>query len=303
MSVTFGLFLGAIGLAFTMGQDFLPKFNEGTATISMMAQPGISLDESNKLGNRAEKLILKSPEVKSVSRRTGRAEQDEHAEGVHSSEIDVDFKADGRPRETVLKEIRENLSTIAGVYVNVGQPISHRLDHLLSGVRAQIAIKVFGSDLGTLRAKAAEIKTAISDTAGLVDLQVEQQVLIPQVKVQLMRKEAAKYGIVVGDLAQLMEKALQGEVVGQILEGQKSIDVFMRFDEKSRSDLELIQKTPIKTLPDGTKIRVEQVADVYESTGPNIINRENAQRRIVVLANSSGRDLNGLVTEIQNKTS
>jgi CzcA family heavy metal efflux pump len=301
MGVTASLFIGAIGLSFTMGRDFLPKFNEGTATISMMAQPGISLEESNKLGNLAETLILKSPEVKSVSRRTGRAEQDEHAEGVHSSEIDVDFKEAGRPREIVLKEIRENLSTIEGVYVNVGQPISHRLDHLLSGVRAQIAIKVFGSDLSTLRAKAAEIKTAIENTDGLVDLQIEQQVLIPQVKVQLMREEAAKYGIVVGDLAQLMEKALQGEVVGQILEGQKSIDVFMRFDEKSRTDLELIQKTPIKTLPDGTKILVEQVADVYESNGPNIINRENAQRRIVVLANSSGRDMNGLVNEIQNK--
>ncbi len=301
MGVTVSLFIGAVGLSFTMGRDFLPKFNEGTATISMVAQPGISLEESNKLGNLAETLILKSPEVKSVSRRTGRAEQDEHAEGVHSSEIDVDFKEEGRPREVVLKEMRENLSTVQGVYVNVGQPISHRLDHLLSGVRAQIAIKLFGSDLSTLRAKAAEIKKAIEDTKGLVDLQIEQQVLIPQVKVQLMRDEAAKYGIVVGDLAQLMEKALQGEVVGQILEGQKSIDVFMRFDEKSRTDLELIQKTPIKTLPDGTKILVEQVADVYESTGPNIINRENAQRRIVVLANSSGRDLNGLVSEIQNK--
>jgi CzcA family heavy metal efflux pump len=299
------LFIGAIGLSLRMGRDFLPKFNEGTATISMMAQPGISLDESNKLGTLAEKLILKSSEVKSVSRRTGRAEQDEHAEGVHSSEIDVDFKEDGkesqRPREVVLSEIRKNLGTIDGVFINVGQPISHRLDHLLSNVRAQIAIKVFGPDLAVLRAKGAEIKNVIDGTVGLVDLQTEQQVLIPQVKIQLMRDEAAKYGIVVGDLAQLMEKALQGEVVGQILEGQKNIDVLMRFDEKSRSDLELIKNTPIKTLPDGTKVTVEKVADVFESTGPNIVNRENAQRRIVVLANSSGRDLDGLVREIQSK--
>ncbi|MBC7467272.1 MAG: efflux RND transporter permease subunit [Bdellovibrio sp.] len=301
IGVTVTLFLGALGLSLTMGRDFLPKFNEGTATISMMAQPGISLDESNKLGAQAETLILKSAEVKSVSRRTGRAEQDEHAEGVHSSEIDVDFKDDGRPREIVLTEIRKNLSTIENVFINVGQPISHRLDHLLSGVRAQIAIKVFGADLATLRAKAAEIKKSIEGTPGLVDLQVEQQTLIPQVKIQLMRDEAAKYGIVVGDLSQLMEKALQGEVVGQILEGQKSIDVLMRFDEKSRSDLELIKKTPIKLLPDGTKVTVEKVADVFESTGPNIVNRENAQRRIVVLANSSGRDLDGLVKEIQSK--
>jgi len=301
ISIVIILFIGALGLSFKMGRDFLPKFNEGTATISMMAQPGISLEESNKLGVQAENFILKSPEVKSVSRRTGRAEQDEHAEGVHSSEIDVDFQDSGRPRDIVLNEIRSNLSKIEGVFVNIGQPISHRLDHLLSGVRAQIAIKIFGPDLSTLRAKASDIKKLIEGTNGLVDLQVEQQVLIPQVKIQLMREEAGRFGIVVGDLAQLLEKALQGEVVGQILEGQKNIDVLMRFDEKSRSDLELIKKTPVKIMPDGTKITVEQVADVFESTGPNIINRENAQRRIVVLANSSGRDLNSLVQEIRTK--
>lgn len=301
IGVTSILFLGAVALSFTLGRDFLPKFSEGTATISMMAQPGISLDESNQLGKRAEVLILKSPEVKSVSRRTGRAEQDEHAEGVHSSEIDVDFKEGGRTHEIVLEEIRTNLSTIDGVFVNLGQPISHRLDHLLSGVRAEIAVKVFGSDLTVLRATAAEIKSALEGTKGLVDLQIEQQVLIPQVKIQLLRTEAARYGIVVGDLAKLMQQALQGEVVGQILEGQRNIDVMMRFDEKSRSDLDLIKNTPIKTMPDGTKITVEKIADVFESTGPNIVNRENAQRRIVVLANSSGRDLDGLVTEIQSK--
>lgn len=301
MGVTAGFFIASLILASQMGRDFLPKFNEGTATISMMASPGISLEESNKLGIQAEKLILKSAEVKSVSRRTGRAEQDEHAEGVHSSEIDVDFNEEGRAREIVLKEIRENLSQVEGVFVNVGQPISHRLDHLLSGVRAQIAIKIFGSDLAILRSKAAEIKKTIEGTKGLVDLQVEQQVLIPQVKVQLMREEAAKYGIVVGELSELLEKALQGEAVGQILQGQRTIDVFMRFDEKSRSDLELIKRTPIKVMPDGSKIRVDQIADVFESNGPNIINRENAQRRIVVLANSSGRDLDGLVKEVQSK--
>jgi CzcA family heavy metal efflux pump len=300
MSVAGILFLSALGLSFQMGRDFLPKFNEGTATISMMAQPGISLEESNKLGLRAEELILKTPEVKSVSRRTGRAELDEHAEGVHSSEIDVDFKVgSGRSRDLVLTEIRDNLKIIDGVYVNIGQPISHRLDHLLSGVRAQIAIKIFGPDLSVLRSKGAEIFKSIEGIEGLVDLQVEQQVLIPQVKIQLLREEAAKFGIVVGDLAQLLEKALQGEVVGQILEGRKNIDVMMRFDEKSRSDLDLIKNTPIKTLPDGTKITVEKVADVFESTGPNVVHRENAQRRLVVLANSSDRDLDGLVREVQ----
>jgi CzcA family heavy metal efflux pump len=301
ISVASILFLGAAGLSLRLGRDFLPKFNEGTATISMVAQPGISLEASNKLGAEAELLILKSAEVKSVSRRTGRAEQDEHAEGVHSSEIDVDFKEGGRPRSEVLNEIRNNLRQVDGVFVNLGQPISHRLDHLLSGVRAQIAIKIFGTDLATLRAKASEVKSAIEGVKGLVDLQVEQQVLIPQVKIQLMREEAAKYGIVLGDLSKLLERALQGEVVGQILEGQRSTDVFMRFDEKSRSDLELIKKTPIKIMPDGARITVEKVADVYESTGPNIINRENAQRRIVVQANSSGRDLGGLVDELQKR--
>ena len=301
IGVTAGLFISSLILASFMGRDFLPKFNEGTATISMMAQPGISLDESNKLGFQAEELILKTPEVKSVSRRTGRAEQDEHAEGVHSSEIDVDFNEKGRTREIVLAEIRQNLSSIENVFVNIGQPISHRLDHLLSGVRAQIAIKVFSPDLTVLRSKSAEIFKALEGTKGLTDLQIEQQVLIPQVKIQLLRDEALKYGIVVGELSALMEKALQGEVVGQILEGQKSIDLMMRFDEKSRTDLELIKSTAIKTMPDGTKITVEKVADVYESTGPNIINRENAQRRIVVLANSSGRDLDSLVKEIQSK--
>ena len=301
IGVTAGLFISSLILASFMGRDFLPKFNEGTATISMMAQPGISLDESNKLGFQAEELILKTSEVKSVSRRTGRAEQDEHAEGVHSSEIDVDFNEKGRAREIVLAEIRKNLSSIENVFVNVGQPISHRLDHLLSGVRAQIAIKVFGPDLTVLRSKSAEIFKALEGTNGLTDLQIEQQVLIPQVKIQLLRDEALKYGIVVGELSALMEKALQGEVVGQILEGQKNIDLMMRFDEKSRTDLELIKSTAIKTMPDGTKITVEKVADVYESTGPNIINRENAQRRIVVLANSSGRDLDSLVKEIQSK--
>lgn len=299
LTATGGLFVGALLLTTTVGRDFLPHFNEGTATITMMATPGISLEASNQLGQKAEEIVLQTPEVTAVSRRTGRAEQDEHAEGVHTSEIEVDFSETGRPREQVLDEIRKNLTQINGVAVNIGQPISHRLDHLLSGVRAQIAIKVFGPDLSTLRAKASEIQRALQETPGLVDLQTEQQVLIPQVKVQLLREEASKFGISVGDLSLLLEKALQGEVVGQILEGQKTVDAFMRFDEKSRSDLELIKKTPLKTLPDGTKVRVNMIADVYETTGPNVIHRENAQRRIVVQANASGRDLDGLMGEVR----
>ena len=284
-----------------MGRDFLPKFNEGTATISLLSQPGISLEESNKKGSLAEQLILSVPEVKSVARRTGRAELDEHAEGVHSSEIDVDFKNEGRPRETVLSDIRNKLSQIDNIYFSVGQPISHRLDHLLSGVRAQIAIKIFGPELKVLRMKSAEIQKAIANTPGLVDLQVEQQVLIPQIKIQLMREEAGKFGIAAGELSQNLEKALNGEVVAQVLDQQKTFDVYMRFDDQSRGNLERIKSTVIKIMPDGQKITLDKVADVYESEGPNQINRENAQRRMVVSANSSGRDLDSLVKELETK--
>ncbi|MGZ3770033.1 MAG: efflux RND transporter permease subunit [Bdellovibrio sp.] len=295
------LFIGSLSLIPFMGRDFLPKFNEGTATISMLAQPGISLEESNKLGTKAEEILLSVPEVQSVARRTGRAELDEHAEGVHSSEIDVDFKEGGRRREVVLNDIREKLKSLSGVYINIGQPISHRLDHILSGVKAQIAIKIFGNDLNTLRTKAAEVYKSIEGTKGLVDLQIEQQVLIPQIKIQLLREEAAKYGIVLGELSETLEKALNGEVISQVLDQQRTFDVYMRFDDNSRANLDVMKKTTLKIMPDGTKVRLEQVADVYESQGPNQISRENAQRRIVISANSSGQDLDRLVSEIQNK--
>ena len=299
MGATTALFVGSLALLPLMGREFLPAFNEGTATITAVAKPGISLEASNELGTRAEELILQVPEVKSVARRTGRAEADEHAEGVHYSEIDVDFKEGGRPRRIVLDEIRENLKQVEGVAVNVGQPISHRLDHLLSGVRAEIAIKVFGSELATLRAKASEIKKALEGVPGLVDLQVEQQVLIPQVKIRLLREEAARFGIVLGDLSSKLEMALNGEVVAQVLDKQRVFNVFLRFDDKSRSNIDLIKNTTIKIMPDGTRVRLSQVADVYEAAGPNIIQRENAQRRIVVQANVDGRDLDSAVRDIQ----
>lgn len=295
------LFVFSLLLIPFMGRDFLPKFNEGTATVNILAQPGISLDESNKLGTQAEEILLKIPEVKSVARRTGRAELDEHAEGVHYSEVDVDFKEGGRRRDIVLNEMREKLESISGVFSNIGQPISHRLDHLLSGVRAQIAIKVFGPDLNTLRSKASEIYKALDGTKGLVDLQIEQQVLIPQVKIQLLRDEAGQFGLVAGELSETLEKALNGEVIAQVLDQQKTFNVFMRFDDKSRANLDLIKQTVLKVMPDGRKVTLEKVADVFESQGPNQINRENAQRRIVVSANSSGRDLDSLVSEVQDR--
>ncbi|MGZ3743407.1 MAG: efflux RND transporter permease subunit [Pseudobdellovibrionaceae bacterium] len=302
---TLVLFFSSLLLVPLMGKDFLPKFNEGTATVSVLAQPGISLEESNRLGNQVEQILLSIPEIKSTARRTGRAELDEHAEGVHSSEIDVDFKekeqGKWRPRELVLKEMRDKLKQIPGIYINIGQPISHRLDHLLSGVRAQVAIKIFGNDLNVLRTKAAEVYQSLEGTEGLVDLQIEQQVLIPQVKIQLLRPEAAKYGLVLGEISETLEKALKGEVISQILDQQKTFNVYMRFDDHSRANLEVMKKTPLKIMPDGTKVTLEKVADVYESNGPNQISRENAQRRIVISANSSGRDLDSLVREIQGR--
>jgi Cu(I)/Ag(I) efflux system membrane protein CusA/SilA len=301
MSGAVVLFLLSMTLVPLMGRDFLPKFNEGTATVSILAKPGISLENSNVQGQEIEKLILTVPEVKSVARRTGRAELDEHAEGVHSSEIDVDFKDGGRPREIVLAEIRKKIETINGIFVNVGQPISHRLDHILSGIRAQIAIKIFGPDLKILRTKAAEIYSAINKVDGLVDLQIEQQVLIPQIKIQVLREESGKFGIAPGEIAETLEKALNGEVIAQVLEQQRTYSVFMRFDDKSRANIDLIKTAVLKIMPDGRTVRLEDVADVYEAEGPNQINRENAQRRMVVSANSSGRDMDSLVKDIKSK--
>jgi CzcA family heavy metal efflux pump len=295
------LFFASLLLLPLMGREFLPQFNEGTATVNVMAAPGISLEESNALGTRAEMLILSIPEVKSVARRTGRAEMDEHAEGVHYGEIDVDFREGGRNRDLVLAEMREKLEVLPDVFVNIGQPISHRLDHVLSGVRAQIAIKIFGPELPELRAKAADVYKALQGVEGLVDLQVESQVLIPQMKIQLLREEAARYGIVLGDLADKLEMAFHGEVVAQVLESQKVFQVFMRFDESSRSDLERMKKTRVKIMPDGSPVTLEMVADVYESSGPNVIGRENAQRRIVVSANAEGRSIDKVIADVRRR--
>jgi CzcA family heavy metal efflux pump len=296
------LFLGSISLLPFMGKDFLPKFNEGTAMVSVISVPGTSLEESNEIGTTAELLIMKTPEVKFVSRRTGRAELDEHAEGVNVSEIDVSFHKEGekpRTREVILDEIRRNLETIQNVAINLGQPISHRLDHLLSGVNAQLAIKIYGRDLATLRAKAAELKESISKIDGLVDLNVEQQSLIPQVKIQLLREETIKYGLNVGEVSKMLELSFGGRIVSQVIEDQRVFDVFYRFNDESRGNLELMKKTPFKTMPDGTRITLEMIADVYESTGPNQVNRENGMRRIVVYGNVSGKDLGSVVGEIQ----
>jgi Cu(I)/Ag(I) efflux system membrane protein CusA/SilA len=270
--------------------------------IAVIAQPGISLPESNKLGLKAEEILLSTPEIKSVSRRTGRAELDEHAAGVNVSEIDVDFNEGGRPREEVLNEIRGKIKeALPDVGVNVGQPISHLIDHMLSGVSAAIAIKIFGPDLATLREKSLAVQEAIRDTPGLVDLRIEQQGLIPQVKIQVLRDEAAQFGLSPGEVTKLLEVAFNGEALAQVLEGTRLYDVFFQFDEDSRASMEKMENTVLKVMPDGRKVILRDVADVYESTGPNEINRENSQRRIVISANASERDLGGLIAEIQTR--
>lgn len=302
LAVALLLFVGSLALVPLMGRDFLPRFNEGTAMIGVIAPPGFSLTESNKTGLKAEEIILSTDEVKSVSRRTGRAEMDEHAMGVNVSEIDVDFHRDGRRREIVLDEIRQKLKeAFPGFGINVGQPISHLIDHMLSGVNAAIAIKIFGPDLTTLKEKAVDLNEALQGTPGLVDLRIEQQGLIPQVKIYVLRQEAARYGLSAGEVTKLLETALNGAVLAQVTEDSRLYDVFVQYDESSRKGIDEMKGTVIKVMPSGEKVLLEQVADVYETTGPNEINRENSQRRIVISANASGRDLSSLIGEIQRR--
>jgi Cu(I)/Ag(I) efflux system membrane protein CusA/SilA len=300
---TFVIFIISVLLVPQMSKGFLPTFNEGTAMVSVRLNPGVSLAYSNNVGAQAEKLIMSIPEVKQVSRRTGRAELDEHAEGVNVSEIDIDFyKQKGRDRSLVLAEIRNLLkSELPRASINIGQPISHRLDHMLSGVNAQIALKVFGEDRDQLKIYANKIFHAIKDVPGLVDLQIEKQVEIPQVKSYFLREDAEKYNINIGKVSDALEIALQGENVAQVIEGQRMTNVFARLNDNSRSSVEKIQDIIIKIMPDGERVALSRIADVYQATGPNIINRENMQRRIVVQANVSERGLDKVVGEIKKK--
>ena len=281
-----------------LGTSFLPPFNEGTATVNLLATPGTSLTESDTLGTLAERLLLEVPEVKSTGRRTGRAEMDEHAEGVHYTEIDVDFEREGRPRDEVLADIRAQLARLPGVVVNIGQPIGHRLDHLLSGVRAQIAIKVFGPDLATLRTEAARIQQTLAPIPGLVDLQVERQVLIPQVQVRVDRDAAARFGVTPGHLAEDLELALGGVRVAQVLDGVRSLDLVARYAPEWRGDIARIGIAPV-SLEDGRAVTLGQLAEVSAGTGPNQVIHEDGQRRIAISANTAGRDVGSVVGDIQ----
>lgn len=284
-----------------LGRAFLPSFNEGTVTVSLLLPPGTSLSESNRIGTIAEDLAHQIPEVLSTGRRTGRAELDEHAEGVHFSEIDIDLAPSKRGREAILADLRQKLALIPGVSVNIGQPISHRLDHLLSGVRAEIAVKIFGGDLDALRSAAEQARLRMAEVKGVVDLQVEKQVLIPQLQIRLNRAEAVKYGLSLNLLTETLQAALNGKVVSQVLDGQRTYNVVLRLAEDWRAETDDFRAILIDT-PSG-KVPLGQVADVVESQGPNIINRDNMQRRIVVLANTQGRDMAAVIGDIQQRLS
>ncbi|MFP5383397.1 MAG: efflux RND transporter permease subunit [Gammaproteobacteria bacterium] len=278
-----------------MPRTFLPPFNEGTLTINLLLNPGTSLAESSQVAALAERQLLQVPEVLQVGRRTGRAELDEHAEGVHYTEIDVDLREEGRPREAVLADIRARLATLPGA-ISIGQPISHRLDHLLSGVRAQIALKIFGDDLDTLRALAGTLQERLSGIDGVADLQVEKQVLIPQVNVRIDYEQAARHGVAPGALLQSLQRLVEGEHVTEIIEGHRRFDLVLRLPDDARSPqalANLLVETPTGHLP------LSRIARIIEDDGPNQVSRENARRRIVVSANVQGRELSAVITDIR----
>jgi len=295
IAIGLGVALAVAG-AFLLPRAFLPPFNEGTMLVNVVYTPGISLAESSRLGAIAERLILEVPEVRSVGRRTGRAELDEHAEGVHSTEIDIDLAPGARRKEEVFAEVRRKLAVLPAS-VSIGQPIAHRLDHMLSGVRAQIAVKVFGEDLDTLRGLADQLRARLAQVPGIVDLQVEKQVLIPQLKVTPDYERASLYGITPAALTQALEGLSGGRVVSQIVEGNRRFDVVMRLSDEDRSTTgleDLLISTPHGFVP------LRLLARVEEGEGPNQILRENGQRRIVVSANGDGRrDMAAIVADVR----
>src|ERR687891_1201344 len=281
-----------------MGREFLPPFNEGALNINASLPPGTSLQESNRIGRIIEAALHEVPEVVSTTRRTGRAELDEHAAGVNTSEIEVVTKEGDRPHSEMMDEVRQKLARIPGVEAEVGQPISHRIDHLLSGTRAQIAIKLFGPDLATPRTKAGEIRDAMAGVEGIVDLLVEPQVGVPQVQINMDRQAAAAGGLRAEDLAETVDTAFNGHVASQVLEEQRTYDVLVRFDDSARQSVESISGTLIDA-PTGLKVPIAQVAEVRVDQGPNTINRENVQRRIIVQANVADRDLGSVIEDVR----
>ncbi|MCC6461608.1 MAG: efflux RND transporter permease subunit [Saprospiraceae bacterium] len=292
------MILASIAIVPFLGTEFLPAFNEGSFTVNLATPPGTSLEESDKIGRAAEKLILRVPDVAYASRRTGRAELDEHVEPPSNSEIEIELRAGARPRDSVLLDIRRELETLAGVSVNIGQPISHRLDHLLSGVRAQVAVKIFGPELLELRHQADAASRILAATPGIVDVQVEKQTLIPQLQIRVNRDALKRYGLQAGKVAADLEVFFNGKVVSQMVLEQQYFDILLRTTPAERTNLESIGNTLIDA-PDGSMIPLHQIASIEYNPAANAIYHENTQRRIVISANVQGRDLGSAVQALQ----
>ena len=299
LGTTIALFVVALVIFFHLGRSFLPPFNEGSFTINVSSLPGISLDESDQIGRRAEALLLQVPEIKTVARKTGRAELDEHALGVNVSEIEAPFELQDRSRDEVMNDVRKKLSTISGANIEIGQPISHRIDAMLSGTEANIAIKLFGTDLNMMFTVGNQIKAAIQTIPGLVDLKVEQQIERPQLTITPKRELLAKYGIPLPEFEEYINVMLGGEAVSQVYDDGKSFDLTVKTSDASRATMDDISNLMIDAA--GQKVPLSSVADIRSVTGPNTINRENVQRKIVISANVSERDLRSVVNEIQDR--
>lgn len=281
-----------------LGRTFLPEFNEGALTISAVTLPGTSLAQSDELGRKVEDVLLSFPEVASTARRTGRAELDEHAQDVHAAEIDVRLRPSHRSKEEFLRELRRKLTAVPGMVTTIGGPIAHRIDHMLSGTRASIAVKIFGDDLALLRTAARQVADAMKPIDGLVDLAVEQQVDVPQLAVVIDRAAIARYGLRSGQLAEFLETAYAGTKVTRVLEEQRIYDLVVRYRDDQRADLAAIRDTVVDT-PSGARVPLKMLAQIRDDIGPNLIARENVQRRIVIAANTSGRDLRSVVDDIR----
>jgi len=294
-----GMFIIAIALFLSMGRSFLPEFNEGSLTLSVVCKPGTSLDESNRLGNLVETELLSIPEVKSTARRTGRGELDEHSQTTNSAEIDVNFTLKIRSRDEFMNDVRKKLAGIPGIAATVGQPLGHRIDHMISGTRANIAIKIFGTDLNKMFSVGNEIKAAVSGIEGLVDVNVDQQIEIPQIQIRANRQILAQYGITLEHFNEYIDVAFGGEKLADIYEGQRRFDLVLRLNKDYTETIEGIRSALIET-SDGKKVPLEQVAEIVSVSGPSSISRENVQRKVVVSANVSGRDIRGVVLDIQN---
>ncbi|MCA9010091.1 MAG: efflux RND transporter permease subunit, partial [Planctomycetaceae bacterium] len=298
--VALGVLISGV-FVMNLERDFLPPFNEGSIQLNVVLPPGTSLTVSNSIAAKCERRLMQVPDVMRVGRRTGRAELDEHAEGVNTSELIIDLDPGShRTREEQITEIREAMADIPGVVSAVEQPISHLISHMLSGVKAQIGIKIYGDDLDLLRRKAQEMEQAVKSVPGVADLMLEPQVLIPQLRIELRRDKLALNGLTARDVNQVIETALNGVVVSEVLDGQRTFDLVVRFDQQDRENLDVLRRLSIE-LPEGGTVPLESVANIYEAGGPNTINRENVRRRIVLQCNVSERGVVDVVTEIQQK--